>query len=294
MNEIFWEVLNDTGKLIPLLLGIYFLVSFLEDRYGQKLGPFMARLGAWGPLAGALFGCIPQCGFSVIAAALYVKRMISKGTLLAVFISTSDEAVPVLFSMPDQGALTLKLILIKVGIAIVFGLVVDLAIKARTPGQGEAGRVKDIMPQMPDHHCGCCSHGLTPGLNKFKALVVHPLRHTVKIFAFLFLLSLIMNILLVNIGEQRLAVFLLQGSFLQPVLASFIGLIPNCFASVLLAELFSEGAISFGSLLGGLSAGCGLGLLLLIKDNRNIKDTAIIIFLLLAVSISVGITAQLY
>src|SRR5512133_3632142 len=123
--ELLIEALVDTGKLVPLLLIIYFMVGFLERRYGARMGDFIVRFGIYGPLVGALFGCIPQCGLSVVASTLYVKRMISLGTLLAVFVSTSDEAVPVLLSMPDKASMVISLIALKLVIAVIAGTAVD-------------------------------------------------------------------------------------------------------------------------------------------------------------------------
>jgi hypothetical protein len=291
--EFITEALIDTGKLVPFLAAIYFGVGFLEHRYGDRISEVLRGLGALGPIAGALLGCIPQCGFSVVASALYVKRVISVGTLLAVFLSTSDEAVPVLLSMPDNTEMVGLLIAIKVVIAISAGVGVDYVIrvcqsprpKEATADVSSAGAVKS--------HAGCCSHGLDGGPSKVQALLLHPLRHTAKIFMFLLLLTIVLNFLLEQMGQERIGAVLLQGTLFQPVLASLIGLIPNCFASVLLAELYAKGAVSFGALVSGLCAGGGLGILVLIKENKNLKDTAFVIGLLLTVSMVSGIVIQL-
>jgi hypothetical protein len=287
------EALIDTLKLLPLLVVIYFLVSFLEYRYGDRMGSFLARFGIFNPVIGALFGCIPQCGFSVAGSALYVKRLISVGTLLAVFISTSDEAVPVLLSMPHKAPMVGLLIAIKVAIAVVAGIGIDLllrylpAAKTANPlnmaGHGEDAAVT---------HSGCCSHDLEKKHSKIEALVLHPLRHTIKIFVYLFVLSAALNLIVEKIGEKGIAEMLLGGTVFQPLLASLIGLIPNCFASVLLAKLFADGVISFGSLVAGLCAAGGLGLLVLIKENRSFKNTLFVIGLLMAVSVLAGIIIQ--
>ena len=286
MMESFMDALIDTGKLVPLLALVYFVVAFLEERYGGRMGELMAALGKFGPVAGALFGCIPQCGFSVLASALYVKRVISVGTLLAVFISTSDEAVPVLLSMPDQAGVVATLVSIKVVIAVIVGVSVDLFLKRKLSAE---------LPSSVDEHChaGCCSHGISGKESRVRALFFHPLLHTVKIFFFLFVLSFLINIIVSKIGEERIGSLLLSGTWFQPVLATFIGFIPNCFASVLLAEFFAKGAISFGALVAGLSAGAGLGVLVLARENKNIKDTLMVISMLLVVSMLSGIIVQL-
>jgi len=292
--EIFIDALNDTGRLVPLLALIYFIVGFLEYRYGERMGDFMVRFGVFGPVVGALFGCIPQCGFSVVASALYVKRLISVGTLIAVFLSTSDEAVPVLLSMPDRVNVVISLILIKVMIAVFAGIGIDLVISGRAASRKkEISRADALSHSAIETHSGCCSHQPSSRRSKIKALVIHPLWHTVKIVLFLFLLTLALNYIINKIGEARIGAALLSGTVFQPVVASFIGMIPNCFSSVLLAKLFLGGVISFGSLIAGLCAGSGLGPLVLIKENKNLKDSLLVIGTLLTISISLGIAIQL-
>jgi hypothetical protein len=286
MMESFMDALIDTGKLVPLLAAVYFVVAFLEYRYGSRMGGLMASFGKFGPVVGALFGCIPQCGFSVLASVLYVKRTISVGTLLAVFISTSDEAVPVLLSMPGQAGMVGSLICIKVLIAVIVGVSVDFFLKRR------AMPVKSSSDDVEHCHAGCCSHGISDTGSKAQTLFLHPLLHTIKIFLFLLALSFLINIIVVKIGEDRIGALLLNGTIFQPMIASLIGFIPNCFASVLLAQFFAKGVISFGALVAGLSAGAGLGVLVLAKENKNIKDTLMVIGLLLAVSMFSGIMIQ--
>jgi hypothetical protein len=291
--EIITEALIDTAKLVPLLAVIYFAVGFLEYRYGDRIHHVLQDLGTLGPIVGALLGCLPQCGFSVVASALYAKRVISVGTLLAVFLSTSDEAVPVLLSMPDKAKMVALLIAAKVVIAIAAGMGIDYLIRIY-----QAPRPKEITADASSaalikEHAGCCSHGLDGGPSKLQALLLHPLRHTAKIFVFLLVLTLVLNFLVEQAGPQRIGAVLLKGTFFQPVLASLIGLVPNCFASVLLAELYARGSISFGALVAGLCSGAGLGLLVLLKENEDFRNTMFVIGLLLMVSIVSGMVIQL-
>jgi hypothetical protein len=286
--NLIMDALVDTGKLLPLLAAIYFLVGFLEYRFGHRMENFVARFYTIGPVVGAILGCLPQCGFSVVAATLYVKRLISVGTVLAVFISTSDEAVPVLLSMPEKAGMVGALILLKVIIAVTFGMGVDLFLNRRKLKKHFV-HDKDCVI---DEHCGCCSHNLSDRPRRLQALFLHPLKHTIKIFIFLFLLSVTLNFVIQAVGEERIGVALLNGTIFQPFLAALIGLIPNCFASVLLAEFYAKGAISFGAMVAGLCAGAGLGLLVLFKENKNFKDTFTVIGLLLIISIISGILIQ--
>jgi hypothetical protein len=291
--EIFSEALVDTGKLLPFLAIIYVFVGFLEYRCGDRMNRVVQHLGVLGPVIGALLGCVPQCGFSVVAAALYVKRLVSPGTLLAVFLSTSDEAIPVLLSMPDKAGMVGLLIVIKVVIAVVAGAGVDAAMRCmRTRASGTA--IPDTaFAGIVEVHAGCCSHKLDGRPSKLKALLLHPLFHTLKISAFLLILTVLFNFLIDTAGPERIGVILLNGTIFQPVLASFIGLIPNCFGSVLLAELYAKGSISFGAMVAGLCAGGGLGILVLLKENKDLRNTLFIIGLLLFVSVLAGSLIQL-
>ena len=291
--EIITETLIDTGKLVPFLAAIDFVVGFLEYRYGDRISHVLRDLGTLGPVMGALLGCIPQCGFSVVASALYVKRVISVGTLLAVFLSTSDEAVPVLLSMPDKAKVVGVLIAIKVVIAIAAGVGVDYVIRVCRASKPKEATADVSGVVVVKEHAGCCDHGLDGRPSKVQALLLHPLRHIAKIFGFLLLLTLVLNFLVERIGPDKIGAVLLQGSIFQPVLASLIGLVPNCFASVLLAELYAKGSISFGALVAGLCAGGGIGILVLIKENKDFKDTVFLIGLLLTVSIVSGIVIDL-
>lgn len=288
------DAFADTVRLLPLLAAVYFFVSFLEYRYSDRMGSFLAHFHRFGPVFGALFGCVPQCGFSVVASALYVKRVISIGTLLAVFLSTSDEAVPILLSMPDNAHLVGILIVIKVAIAISAGMAVDLVLHSMKISKLKKGAsIDDACENAIMGHSGCCSHGVDKDSSKIKSLLIHPLRHTAKIFLFLFVLTAALNYAIYLIGEGRIEKLLLNGTLFQPFLASMIGLIPNCFASVLLAGLFAKGAISFGSMVAGLCAGAGMGMLVLIKENKDTKDTLSIIGLLIGISVIVGVIIQM-
>lgn len=285
------DAFKDTAGLIPFLAAVYFLIGFLEYRYGERMNHFIMRVGLMGPLAGALVGCIPQCGFSVMASALYVKRLISVGTLLSVFLSTSDEAIPILLSIPGEAGMVAILIAIKFVIAVSAGMAVDAVIRALAQSKSK-GSEKASYSEAVVGHPGCCSHGLDNKSSGFKALMIHPLEHTIKIFLFLFILAALFNLVVEGVGEDRIASILLSGSALQPALASLIGLIPNCFASVLLAGLFIKGTIGFGSMVAGLCAGAGLGLLVLVKENKDPKDTFRVIGLLVTISVAAGIVVQ--
>ena len=288
MSELFLDALIDSAKMIPFLLVIYFLVEWFERKFGNTIENRLEKTTKAGPVLGALFGCVPQCGFSVVAASLYSRRIITTGTLLAVFLSTSDEAIPVLLSQPDQIEAVIKLLFIKVIIGITAGVLIDLLLRRRK--QRAPLPVSDA-PVVCE--TGCCKHHLSGPISRWQMLK-HPLIHTAKIFLFIFVVTLGLNGLMAWVGEENLGNILMRHSLFQPFLAALVGLIPNCAASVAIAGLFLKGGLSFGSTLAGLCCSGGLGLLVLFKENHNRKDTLQIIVLLVGISTVAGLLIQLF
>jgi len=284
MNELFMDALVDSAKMIPFLLVIYFLVEWFERKFGNTIEHRLKKTAKAGPVLGALFGCVPQCGFSVVAASLYSRRIITTGTLLAVILSTSDEAIPVLLSQPDQSGVVLKLLAIKLMIGIAAGVLIDLLIRRRIASAPA--------PEVAPHEVGCCHHHVS-GKSSPWQMLIHPLVHTAKIFIFIFLVTLGLNGLIAWVGEENLGNVLLRHSLLQPFLAALVGLIPNCAASVAIAEAFLKGGLSFGSTISGLCCSGGLGLLVLARENRDLRDTLRIIALLVVISTAAGLAIQL-
>ena len=250
------EALIDSLKMLPFLFGVYLLIEFLEHKSSGKMVRTLQKLGPFGAVGGALLGCVPQCGFSVAAANLYSGRMISAGTLIAVFISTSDEAVPIILGNPQNAKTAIKLLAVKVAIAIVVGIICDLVLKALN---------KPVLEKPCEQlceHCGCENHGI----------LYSAVKHTVSIFLFILAISVVLGGLIEIIGQENLSKLLLTDSVFQPFLAALIGFIPNCAASVILTQLFIEGGLTFGSLVAGLSTGAGLGLVVLFKTNKHFKQ----------------------
>lgn len=289
MKEILLDALVDSAKMIPFLLFVYVLVEWLEYQYGSTIRERIQHAAKAGPTLGALFGCVPQCGFSVLASAMYTRRIITIGTMLAVFLSTSDEAIPVILAQPDKVRLIVPLIFTKVVIALVAGYGVDIAL--RSYSKKIVAEDHDHLEEM--HERGCCEHHVT-GEGHWKELLVHPLLHTAKVFVFVFLVTLGLSYLIETVGQAHLDKLLLQHSPLQPVLTAIIGLIPNCAASVAITQIFLKGGISYGSAISGLCASGGLGMLVLLKENHNLRDTLKVLLLLLSVSIGAGILIQYF
>lgn len=287
MFKVFADALFDTGKMIPLLFFVYVLIEYLEYKFGSKFSENIKRKQKSGPVLGALFGCVPQCGFSVIATSFYIKRVITLGTLLAVYLSTSDEAVPVILAHPEKSAVIIPILLLKVVIAIIAGFIIDFIVnkKALKP---------DNVNSVCDEHAekGCCGHECPPDKLNIREFIVHPIIHTFKVFIFIFIVSFIINLIIFKVGEDKLGNFMLANSVFQPMLAGLIGLIPNCAASVVITQIYLQGGISFGSVIAGLSTAAGLGLIVLFKENRNLKENFRIIAILYAIGVGCGIIIQ--
>lgn len=269
-----FEALEHAGKdclmMLPFLFLAFLLMESLEHYSGNIMERMLVKFRWLGPLAGALLGCIPQCGFSIIAANLFAGGMVSAGTLLATFLSTSDEAILLLMGESQGRSIVWQLLLIKVVVATVAGIVVDLVLAAIEKNEVVE---KDIC-----QHCGCCHDGI----------LISALRHVVKITIYLFVITFLLNVVIESVGVEQLSVWLLTDSPIQPLLAGIIGLIPNCAISVMFTKLYMESMISFGAVLSGLCAGAGVGWLVMWKMNENKKENAVITMLLLIVSVLVG------
>ena len=230
-------------------------------------------------MGGAALGCLPQCGFSVAASNLYSGRLISLGTLMAVFIATSDEAIPILLTNPGRGQDILRLLVAKMVIAVVAGLFIDAVLKFfRKRANEEAQPYSDLC-----ENCGCENH----------SILYSAFKHTLQIFIFLFAVSFVFGFVIELVGEDMLNKVLMSGSLIQPFLAALIGLIPNCAPSVILTELYVSGAVSFGSVVAGLSTGAGMGLVVLFKTNKNLKQNLAIMGVLYAIGAVSGLIINL-
>jgi len=274
LADILLDAIIDSLKLLPFLLLIYLLLEWLEHRASAAAADRLARAGRYGPLISAVLGCVPQCGFSVAAVKLWQAGLISLGALMAALLSTSDEALPVLLSHGDCWPLIWKLLLAKLVVAAAAGYGIDLLHRERQPAPPAEHRHSDVC------HCHCRGGVLKPAL-----------RHTGGTLLFIFLVTLALNAAIAGLGEQRLSAFLLAGTFAQPFLSALIGFIPNCAASVLLAELYVSGGLSFGGALAGLGTGAGLGMMLLYR-SRNVRQTALVCGLLYAISVAAGLLAN--
>ena len=275
------DALCDSVHLVPFLFIIFFLIELFERYYSHKIKDLAHESKKFGPLIGAILAGLPQCGFSVIATPLYINKVITRGTLIAIYISTSDEAIPILLANPKQFPIILPLLLIKIGLGIFAGYMVDLLFP-----QGEL-KPEKISENVEDDDIGCCAHHVTK--YRKRELLYHPIKHTFNIFIMILIISLGLNFCFETFGNEALNKVLLNNSVFQPVISAIIGLIPNCAVSVLITMLYIGGVLSFASVVAGLSSGAGLGLIVLLKRNTDIKDSGKIIGILLFISIIAGV-----
>ena len=279
------DALIDSLNLLPFLFLIFLIIEFVEHYYAKKRHLFVFWIKKIGPLFGSVFASLPQCGFSVIASTIYTRRLLSRGTLVAVYLATSDEAIPVLLAYPQKAPMILPIIGVKVAVAIIAGYVVDWLVtyNAKEPVV-ESVKEEDIE--------GCCHHHIIHAARR-RDFWLHPLKHTLNIFVFIFLISVVLAFILSRTGsEDVMAKYCLMNSPLQPFLVSLVGLIPNCAISVMLTMLFVKNTISFGSLVAGLCTSGGLGILVLLRKNGDKKDTFIILGLLVLIGTILGLIFQ--
>lgn len=276
------DAICDSIHLIPFLFFVFLIIEILEFYYANKINSTLKKTGKGSVLIGALAAIFPQCGFSVIASSLYVDRIITRGTLIAVYLSTSDETIPILLATPSKAYLIIPIVGLKLLIGIVMGYFVDFALPQK------AQLVKNSEQSFEDRiEEGCCKHDLEHG-NK-REIIIHPILHTINIWGFILAITLVLNYSLTNI---TITDFISGGKLLQPIFAAFVGLIPNCAISIGLTMMLIKGTITFGAVISGLLANAGLGLLVLLKNN-DFKDTLKIIFILLLISIISGLAINL-
>jgi len=278
MTEILHELLHaliETLKTVPFLFLAYLLMEFIEHKASTKMEASLKRIGNAGPVIGSALGCVPQCGFSASASNLYTAGLITEGTLIAVFLSTSDEALPILISNAGGHSSIWKLILCKVIIGIVAGFAIDIIFKL--------AKIRKV----PIDMCSDC------GCDEEEGILKPSLKHTLKISVFILIINVLLGLAIHFLGEDKLSSLLLSNSLFQPFITALIGLVPNCAISVMLTNLYIEGAISFGSAVAGLCSGAGIGLTVLIKSNKCKKENIRIIAVLYGISAIFGFVLML-
>lgn len=279
MLDIITETIVDSIKILPFLFLSYLLIEYIEHKSSQKLQKALSTSGKYSKVAGGLLGILPQCGFSAVAANLFSGRLITIGTLISVFLATSDELIPIMISHPEMTKDLVIILIVKLLIAIIAGSIIDGVLNKRKKKESKYDE-----HEMHEHvHEICkdcdCEHGM----------IKSTIRHTLSIFFFLLIITFGINLIVEFIGEENFSKIILSGSIFQPFVASIIGLIPNCAASVLLSSLYIEGTLSLGSIIAGLSTGAGVGSIILFKTNKNIKENLKILGLVYIIGAVCGI-----
>lgn len=290
MPDWLCDAILDSFHILPLLFIVFFIIELIEFFYSEKINSFMKKSEKSAPLIGSLAAIIPQCGFSVIASTLYIRRFITKGTLIGIYLATSDEAIPILLANPTHTHLVVPVIGLKLFIGILAGYLIDFILKDKKyiPIVEEADSDNDLHADE-----GCCHHSVSH--RRKRELIYHPLKHTFNIFIFILLITILLNFVLAVYAEHSVLHLLLgKVKVLEPIITAFVGLIPNCAVSIALTMLLIKGSISFGAVMSGLLSNAGLGILVLCRHNENYKDTLKIISILLCISIVSGLLIQIF
>lgn len=273
MKDVVIDTLLDTLKLVPFLFVAFLIIELFEHKFSKKSIKVVESSGKFGPLLGSILGIVPQCGFSVMATNLYVTRLITLGTLISIYLSTSDEMLPILISEKAEFSLIVKILLIKLFIGMISGFIIDKIFKVKNKNKNY-----DICEE---EHCHCK-----------ESIVISSLKHTLNITIFILLINFILNICFNYLGQDYLSKILLKDSFFGPFISSLIGLIPNCGASVMLTELYINNAINFGSLISGLLTGSGIAIMVLFKTNKNFLENFKVVSILYLIGVLSGIIIE--
>lgn len=330
--EILKEATIDSLKMLPVIFVCYVVIELLEDKILNKYQTNKLLKSPFAPIVSAGFGLIPQCGFSLVATDLFSKKAITLGSIFAIYLATSDEALPLLLTNSNNYLNLLYILVIKFCYAVLVGLTIDLIFKNRKSAlatsnnlilkgennQKEEQKKDDKKSETAnldessdktfhavgengngeilsvEHIQGCCHHDIENEHKGIKEIFLHPLLHSLKIFLFILLINIIFGTIVEFVGENAIKDFMTSTGFFEPFIVSLVGLIPNCASSVIITELFMAGSISLGSTLAGLSVNSGLALVLLFKTNKNTKQNVLILISLYSLSVLLGVIVNLF
>ena len=267
----------DSIKLLPFLFIAFFIIELIEHKLSDKSKKIISKSGKYGPILGSLLGLIPQCGFSVVATNLYITRILSLGTLISIYLSTSDEMLVILLSRNASISTILPLLGTKFIVGLIYGFIIDFLLRNKK-------KEKQTYSICEDEHCGC---------EEEENLLKSSLIHTIKTFIFIFIATFIITLVFELFGEECLSKILLKDTLISPFITSLIGLIPNCASSVILTELYLSNSINFASIISGLLTGSGVAILVLFKSNKNIKENLTILSLVYGIGVITGIIITL-
>lgn len=272
MKEIILDTLIDSLKLLPFLFITFLIMEYIEHKFSEKSKDKISKSGKYGPVIGSLLGAIPQCGFSVMATNLYSARIITVGTLISIYLSTSDEMLPILISNGKDANTILKILVIKIIIGMLCGFIIDFILRKNKKDN------LDIKHLCEEEHCDCD-----------QGILKSALKHTFSIILFIIIVTFMLNLMVHFLGEENIGKIFLKDSIFSPFLSSLIGLIPNCASSVILTELYLSNVISLSSCIGGLLTGSGAALIVLFRVNKNRKDNIKIILTLYLIGTFSGV-----
>ena len=285
--HIIKHTLKDGIKLLPFLFITYLIMEYIEHKMKDKSKNAIKKSGKFGPIVGSILGVFPQCGFSVSATNLYAGRVITLGTLIAVYLSTSDEMLPIFISEAVSPVIIFKILGIKLLIGMIAGFIIDFVIvlinRKKKDKNGENENIEETIGSFCDEeHCHCNENGI------FKSA----LKHTLNIFAYIIIILFVINLLVHLIGEENIKNLFLNKPIIGPMISAAIGLIPNCAASVIITNMYLENVISVSSLIAGLLTSAGVGLAVLFKTNKGVKNNLGIVFLLYIIGVISGIILE--
>ena len=284
--DIVADALLDSVKILPFLFFTYLVMEYLEHKTEEYTSNIVQKTEHFGPLWGGLIGAFPQCGFSAAASNLYAGRVITLGTLIAIYLSTSDEMIPLFISNQVPVGLMVKILVLKAVIGIVYGFIIDAVVHwhHRTHGKSLNDPVK-IEELCEKEHCHCEEEENTGFIGIVKSALVH----TIHIFVFVLILTLVLNFVIEIVGKDNLSMLLKTSPVISHILAGIVGLIPNCAPSVIITELYLDQMITLGTMMSGLLVGAGIGLLVLFRVNSDKKENINVAFILFIIGTVTGL-----
>ena len=276
MLDIILDALKDSLKLIPFLFIAFLIIEVIEHKLNKKSKKIIGSSKRYGPLVGSLLGMFPQCGFSVMVTNLYITRIISLGTLIAIYLSTSDEMLPILLSKKTDINIILKILLIKFSIGVISGFIIDFLLRNKTKNI-------ETYEICEEEHCHCNKNNI----------LISTITHTINTILFIFIISCILNLLMSYVDEETIETIFLKNNIFAPFISSIIGLIPNCASSVMITELYLKEVLSLGTTIAGLLTGSGVAILVLFKSNKNLKENIGILLIVYLIGSLSGIIINL-
>jgi len=277
MLDCIKDALIDTLKLLPYLFITFILLEFFEHKLSKNNEKILRKNQKYGPIIGSLLGALPQCGFSSMAANLFSSKIITMGTLIAVFLSTSDEMIAIMISSGENILTLLEIIGFKIIIGIIIGFIIDKIFKNKNSSQNAISKICE------DDHCSCDKDGI----------LLSSIKHVFKIGIFILVITIIINLIIFYFGEDSISKLLLSKNIYAYFLSSLIGLIPNCASSIIITKLYLSNLITIGTLISGLLTGSGIGILLLFKTNKNLKENFLILSIIYFFGVVIGIIVDM-